>query len=324
MEKFLNIAVVGATGLVGQKIVEVIRERDINANLYLFSSTNETKEIKIADKNYKIQKIDLNNLPKLDYALFAVEANIAKDLAPEFIKRGIIVIDNSNAFRRRKSVPLIVPQVNADCIKKNSKLISNPNCSTIQLVTILKPLDKKFKIKRVVVSTYQAVSGAGQNGILDYINNTQTKFDYPIKDNLIPQIDIFLPNGYTREEDKLIFESRKILSHHDLQITATAVRVPVLNCHSESVNIEFEKNVSVNKIIETLKHADNVILEEDLHKFPMPIFCDGRDEVFVGRIRKDSSKPNCYNMWIVADNLRRGAASNAVDILQCMEQKKIH
>lgn len=322
MRKELNIAVVGATGLVGKKIVEVLLERKIEANLHLFASSKKEDEIQISGKKFSVEEIDLTKIKKLnlDYAFFAVEAEIAKNLVPEFSKRGIVVIDNSNAFRRKKNVPLVVPQVNVGALKTNKKIIANPNCSTIQLVTALKPLDEKFKIKRVIVSTYQAVSGAGQNGIFDLQNNTQTKFEFPIQNNLIPQIDIFLANGYTREEDKLIFESRKILSRPDLEITATAVRVPVLNGHSESVNVEFEKRASVKKIIETLKSAENIVYQET--PFPMPLFSNGKDEVFVGRIRKDFSKKNCFNLWIVADNLRRGAASNAVDIFESLEKMK--
>lgn len=323
MRKNLNIAVIGATGLVGKKIIQVLQERKIKANFYFFASESG-KNIQIDNKTYKVLDLNSVNLEKLklDYAFFAVEAEISKIFAPKFAKSGAVVIDNSNAFRRQKDVPLVVPQVNPDALNISDKLIANPNCSTIQLVTVLKPLDQKFRIKRVVVSTYQAVSGAGQNAISDLLNSTQTKFDYPIQNNLIPQIDVFLPNGYTKEEDKLIFESKKILGLPRLSITATAIRVPVLNSHSESVNIEFEKAATVKEVFKVLKLAKNVVVQDDIEnkKYPMPLFANEKDEVFVGRIRKDNSRKNCINLWIVADNLRRGAASNAVDIFEKMEE----
>lgn len=322
MRKKLNIAIVGATGLVGRKILEVLAERKIEANLHLFAS--KVREFEVAGKTYVAKELDLNYLKDLniDYAFFAVNAKLSEKLAGEFVKRGIVVIDNSNAFRRKKNVPLVVPQVNGNKLNAKCKLVANPNCSTIQLVTALKPLDDKFKIKRVVVSTYQAVSGAGQKGIDDLQNNTQSKFDFAIRNNVIPQIDVFLPSGYTKEEDKVIFESRKILMRPDLKITATAIRIPVLNCHSESVNVEFEKRTCVKRIKDVLKSSPNIILQDEPENkvYPMPINCDGKDEVFVGRIRKDDSRENCFNLWIVADNLRRGAASNAVDIFETLQK----
>lgn len=321
----MNIAIVGATGLVGRKILQVLQERKIDANLFLFALESGQK-MEFGGKNYEILDLNSTNLQKLqlDYAFFAVDAEISKKYVPKFAKCGATVIDNSNAFRREKNVPLVVPQVNPQALEKSKKIIANPNCSTIQLVTILKPLDEKFKLKRVVASTYQAVSGAGQNAIFDLLNNTQTKFNYPIQNNLIPQIDVFLPNGYTKEEDKLIFESRKILSLPRLRITATAVRVPLVNCHSESVNVEFEKSTCVEEVFAALKNAKNVVVQDDPAnlEYPMPLLANEKDEVFVGRIRKDFSKKNCFNFWIVADNLRRGAASNAVDIFQALQAQK--
>lgn len=320
MRKNLNIAIVGATGVVGRKIFEVLNERKIDANFYFFAEKDDF--FYFFDKKIEVFRLNLENLPKLDYAFFAVDSEISKTIAPEFVKRNITVIDNSNAFRRDSTVPLVVPQVNGNVLTANNKLIANPNCSTIQLVTALKPLDDKFKIKRIVISTYQAVSGAGIGGICDLENNTQTKFDYPIVNNVIPHIDMFLENGYTKEEDKLIFETKKIMSRPKIKITATAVRVPVINGHSESVNVEFEEKTDVKWIKNALKSAKNVILQDNPDKklYPMPIFCSGKDEVFVGRIRKDFSQKNAFNLWIVADNLRRGAASNAVDIFETMEK----
>ncbi len=320
MMKKHNIAVVGATGLVGQKIVEVLSEREIDANLFLFAEHDTNTKMKFRGQSLDVMALKFSDLDslKLDFAFFAVDAKVSREIMPEFVKRKIVVIDNSNAFRREKDVPLVVPQVNPEVLKGAKRIIANPNCSTIQLVTVLKPLDDKLKIKRVVVSTYQAVSGAGTNGILDLENDTTQKFDYKIKNNLIPQIDVFLPNGNTLEEDKLIFETRKILSHWDVGISATTVRVPVKNCHSESVNVQFEKPATLQEIAKILSEAENIVLQDDpaQKKFPMPLFCSGRDEVFVGRIRKDESEENCFNFWIVADNLRRGAASNSVDIFE--------
>ena len=319
----MNIAIVGATGLVGKKIIEILQERNIYAdNFYLFASEEEVnKNIKIFDRFYAIQKLDLDKLDslKIDYAFFASDTEISKKLVPIFAKKKITVIDNSNAFRRYKNVPLVVPQVNFNALKKGKYIFSNPNCSTIQLVTVLKPLDKKFKIKRVIVSTYQAVSGAGKDALLDLQNNTTNKFEFPINSNLIPHIDEFLVNGYTKEEDKLMFESQKILES-SFNISATAVRVPIKNCHSECVNVEFEKPTSLCKIYKELNLAENVVILDDTskHIYPMPLLCDGKDEVFVGRIRKDFSTKNAFNFFIVADNLRRGAASNAVDIFQSL------
>ncbi len=321
----MNIAIVGATGLVGRKIIEVLEERKIEANYFLFGSHSVGKKIEMFNKSVTVEKLEVETLGSynLDYAFFAVESELSRQLIPYFACQGIKVIDNSNAFRRREDVALVVPQVNREVLKKTDTIFANPNCSTIQLVTVLKPLDEKFGLKRVVVSTYQAVSGAGKEGIEDLLNDTQNHFAYPIKNNLIPHIDVFLENGYSREEDKLIFESRKILGKSDLKITATAVRVPVLNGHSESVNIELEKPATAEEIRKVLSSAENVIVQDDVEKqvYPMPIFADGKDEVFVGRIRQDYSHDNAFNMFVVADNLRRGAASNAVDIFEELEGK---
>lgn len=325
MRKKMNIAIVGATGLVGKKILQVLTERKIDANLHLFALESGQK-MQVEENEYEILDLNEESFEKLnlDYAFFAVEAEISKEYAPKFAKNGTIVIDNSNAFRREKDVPLVVPQVNPQVLDFSKKIIANPNCSTIQLVTALKPLSDKFGLKRVIVSTYQAVSGAGQNAIFDLLHGTQNKFDFPIQNNLIPQIDVFLPNGYTKEEDKLIFESRKILGLPRLHITATAVRVPIQNCHSESVNVEFEKNPTIEEVFDALKNAKNIVLQDDVSNqiYPMPLFANEKDEVFVGRIRKDESHKNCFNLWVVADNLRRGAASNAVDIFETLQKMK--
>ncbi len=320
----MNLAIVGATGLVGKKMIEVLQERNIRANFFLFGNEGAGDEIEIYGKKHVVQKIDLSKIENqnLDYALFAVGSDVAKMLVPEFAKRKIKVIDNSSAFRRDENISLVVPQVNRGVLKKSDFVFANPNCSTIQLVTALKPLDDAFGIKRVIVSTQQAVSGAGKEAIDDLMFGSQNKFDHPIQNNIIPYIDAFLPNSYTFEEDKLMFESKKILSRPNLKITATATRVPVLNCHSESVNVSFQKNATLQQVRQALLQGENIVVQDDpqTKSEPMPIYANGRDEVFVGRLRKDESEENAFNMWVVADNLRRGAASNAVDILQELEK----
>lgn len=267
----------------------------------------------------------------------------SKKYAPIAAEKGCIVVDNSSAFRMDKDVPLVVPEVNPEEIRNNHGIIANPNCSTIQAVVALKPLDDKYKIKRIVYSTYQAVSGAGRNGVLDlengtkdYVQNSEDidstlnpnsnidyelhKFNYPIFSNCLPQIDVFLENGYTKEEEKMINETRKILKKPDLKITATTVRVPVFNSHSESVNIEFENSFDINELIETLSNAPGVIVQDNIEKclYPLAINASGHDEVFVGRLRRDYSVENGINIWVVADNIRKGAASNAVQIVEKM------
>lgn len=274
---------------------------------------------------------------------FLQAGSTSKKYAPIAARKGCIVVDNSSAFRMDKQVPLVVPEVNSEEIKNNHGIIANPNCSTIQAVVALKPLDDKYKIKRIVYSTYQAVSGAGRNGVLDLelgiqnhiqneknSNNTfeQTshsnyelhKFDYPIFSNCLPHIDVFLDNGYTKEEEKMINETRKILKRPDLKITATTVRVPVFNSHSESINIEFENNFDLNELQKLLSESPGIIVEDNPQKniYPLAIKASGRDEVFVGRIRRDYSVENGINIWVVADNIRKGAASNAVQIVEKM------
>ena len=267
----------------------------------------------------------------------------SKKYAPIAAEKGCIVVDNSSAFRMDKDVPLVVPEVNPEEIRNNHGIIANPNCSTIQAVVALKPLDDKYKIKRIVYSTYQAVSGAGRNGVLDlengtkdYVQNSEDidstlnlnsnidyelhKFNYPIFSNCLPQIDVFLENGYTKEEEKMINETRKILKKPNLKITATTVRVPVFNSHSESINIEFENSFDLNELIETLSNAPGVIVQDNIEKclYPLAINASGHDEVFVGRIRRDYSVENGINIWVVADNIRKGAASNAIQIVEKM------
>lgn len=317
MSKKLSVAIVGATGLVGQKILDILAERKIEASYTLFASPEEAgTEVFFMNQTHKIKPLKKPHFHQFDYAFFAVDSQLAKIWVPIFKKSGTIVIDNSSAFRRKKGVPLVVPGVNDHDLSKHKGIVANPNCSTIQLVCALAPL-KKFGLKSVIVSTYQAVSGAGKKAIVDLEENKTEQFKYPIKNNLIPQIDVFLKNGYTYEEDKVVFESRKILGLPSLNISATAVRIPIKNSHSESVFAVFEHKTSVKELKNTLKNANHLVLcdnpQEEL--YPMPIFSNDNDNVYIGRIRKGHEK-NSFWLFIVADNLRRGAAANAVDIFE--------
>lgn len=322
----MNIAIVGATGKVGQVIIKVLQERKIKAdNFYLFAShKSEGKVVRIFDKSYTVEFLSEDNIKnkKIDYALFSAGGTISRTFAPIFASYGATVIDNSSAFRQEKSIPLVVPEVNKQDLNLPSKIISNPNCSTIQAVLPLKVLDEKYGLKRVIFSTYQAVSGAGQRGTLDLQNGIKglppQKFIYPIFNNVLPQIDDFLDNGYTKEEQKMIFETRKILHRPQLKVTATTVRVPVFDCHSESVNVELKKDFDLEQIKKDFAGFENIVVVDDIKKnlYPMPIDCVGRDEVFVGRIRRDDSVKYGLNFFVVADNIRKGAGTNAVQILQ--------
>ena len=322
----MNIAIVGVTGKVGGKFVEVLHERNIQADqFFLYASAKSAgKKIKIFGKEVEVLELKEENIvgKKIDYALFSCGGELSKKFAPKFVEQGAVVIDNSSAWRMNNDVPLVVPEVNKEDIFCHHGIISNPNCSTIQAVLPLKALDAKFGIKRVIFSTYQSVSGAGQRGVDDLKNGIKgekpKKFLYPIFSNVIPHIDIFEKNGYTKEENKMILETRKILHKKNLKITATTVRVPVFDCHSESVNVELKKPFKMTEIRKCLSEFENIVVIDDIKKnlYPMPLFCRECDEVFVGRIRRDSSCKNAINLWVVADNIRKGAATNAVQILQ--------
>ncbi len=325
MKKF-NIAVVGATGMVGNKFLEVLTERQLPAeNYYLFASSKSAgKKINFMGKEHTIIELKEENIidKKIDIALFSAGGDVSKQFAPIFAKHGILVIDNSNAWRRDENVPLVVPEVNASDISWHKNIIANPNCSTIQAMVVLKPLQKAFGIKRVIYSTYQAVSGAGVKGFNDLkggiCGEAPQKFPYPIFGNCIPHIDVFLDNGYTKEEDKMIFETKKILGDQDIKVTATCVRVPVYYGHSESINIEFMKPCTVEEVKEVLSKAEGVVLQDDVanNVYPMALTAENKDEVFVGRIRKDFTVESGVNLWCVADNIRKGAATNAVEIAE--------
>ena len=324
MKKY-KLAIVGATGLVGRTALKVLEEKNIpNIEYTLFcSSKSAGQKITFLGKEYIVQELKDNSFDEgFDFAIFSAGGETSRHFAPIAVSKGCIVIDNSSTFRMEEDVPLIVPEVNFKDVLNHSGIIANPNCSTIQAVVVLKPLDEKFKIKRILYSTYQAVSGAGKLGLEDLKNVSKDKpllkFSHPIYDNCLPHIDSFLINRYTKEEMKLINETRKILGHPYLPITATAVRVPVTNCHGESINIEFERPFDINEVISILKKSPGIIVKDDIKNnvYPTSEIANGHDEVFVGRIRKDYSIKNGLNLWVVADNLRKGAATNAIQIME--------
>lgn len=325
MKKY-NVAVVGATGMVGRKFLEVLTERQLPVeNYYLFASSKSAGSvIDFMGKPHTVIELAEENIidKKIDIALFSAGGDVSKQFAPIFAKHGVLVIDNSNAWRRDENVPLVVPECNAEDIAWHKNIIANPNCSTIQAMVVLKPLHKAFKIKRVVYSTYQAVSGAGVKGFDDLKNGIDgqppKKFPHPIFANCLPHIDVFLENGYTKEEDKMIFETKKILNDQSIKVTATCVRVPVFYGHSESINLEFEKPCTVEQVKKILAEAEGVVLQDDgaNNLYPMAITAENKDEVFVGRIRKDETVESGINLWCVADNIRKGAATNTIQIAE--------
>ena len=328
--KNIKLAVVGATGVVGRTVLKVLEEKNLPISEYvLFSSSKSAGEkFTILGKEYTVRELSENSFDEgFDYAIFCAGGAVSEKYAPIAASKGCTVVDNSSFFRMHDDVPLVVPEVNFEDALNNNGIIANPNCSTIQAMLPLKALDDKYKIKRVVYSTYQAVSGAGRNGLIDLEEkNTEgnlKKFPHQIYDNCLPHIDVFLDNGYTKEEMKMIDETRKILHKPDLKVTATTVRVPVSNSHSESINVEFENEFDLNELVDTLKSFPNIIVMNDSNSdsYPMPILSNGHDEVFVGRIRRDESVENGINMWVVADNIRKGAASNAVQIVEKLINK---
>jgi aspartate-semialdehyde dehydrogenase len=332
----IKVAVVGATGVVGSKMLSVLEERNFPASEVkaLASIKSVGKKILFKGKEIVVELARPEAFDGVNIALFSAGGDLSRELAPEAAKRGCVVIDNSSAWRMDPDVPLVVPEVNEDDIFKNNGIIANPNCSTAQLVLVLWPLHKEYGLKRVVVSTYQAVSGAGKKGIDDLNNQVNAivngkhiiceKFPYQIAFNCIPHIDVFKENGYTKEEIKVVEESRKIMHIDDLAITCTAVRVPVLNSHSESVNIEFEKDFDIKEVKELLSKSPGVLLYDDPEKniYPMPILTANKNETFVGRIRRDFSVKFGLNLWVVSDNLRKGAALNAVQIAESLINKQ--
>ena len=330
MKKY-KLALVGATGLVGKTAIKVLEEKKLPISEYVFFASKRSAgtKAKIFDKEYKVRELTEESFNEgFDFAIFSAGGDTARKYAPIAASKGCIVVDNSSAFRMEKDVPLVVPEVNSEDIKHNKGIIANPNCSTIQAVVALKPLDDKYKIKRIVYSTYQAVSGAGQKGVDDLENTLKglppKQFPYTIANNCLPHIDAFTENGYTKEEIKMINETRKILHREDLKITATTVRVPVINSHSESINIEFENDFDLEELKNLLKNSPGIILEDDVQNniYPLATNSTGHDEVYVGRIRRDESVEYGINMWVVADNVRKGAASNAIQIVEKIINEK--
>lgn len=322
-----NIAIVGASGLVGGTFLKVLEERDLPIkNLYLFASARSAgKEVIFKGKTLVIEELTENSFDReIDIALFSAGGDISKKFAPVASEKGVIVVDNSSAWRMDENVPLVVPEVNPEDIFKNNGIIANPNCSTIQSVVPLKVIDELYGIKRVVYSTYQAVSGSGIKGIEDLqrgLKGEEPKtYPHPIVNNCLPHIDSFLENGYTKEEEKMINETRKILNKKNLPITATCVRVPVLNGHSISINVELEREANLEELKAKFRETKGIVLEDDVknNRYPLATEANGTDEVYVGRLRKDFSIEKGLNLWVVADNIRKGAATNAVQIAEIL------
>ena len=324
----MRVAVIGATGLVGRKIIEVLLERNFPVSQLIpaASESSAGKEILFKGKTVRVVTLKQALALRPQIALFSAGASVSQEWAPKFAAAGCKVIDNSSFWRMDPSVKLIVPEVNGNILDANDMIIANPNCSTIQMVVALNLLHEKYILKRIVVSTYQSVTGSGQRGIAQLGREREGKpqgsavpaYKYPIDKNLIPQIDSFLENGYTKEEMKMINETQKIFDNKSIGVTATTVRVPVEGGHSESVNAIFQRSFNMEDVFETIRNSPGVILEDDIQKqaYPMPLFAYGKNEVFVGRVRKDFSAENGINLWIVADNLRKGAATNAVQIAE--------
>lgn len=321
----MKVAVVGCTGLVGTVMLKILAERDFPVTTFIpvASERSVGKEIDFQGKKWSVVSMEMAIAMHPDIALFSAGGSTSLTYAPKFAETGTVVIDNSSAWRMDPTKKLIVPEVNVTELTASDKIIANPNCSTIQMVVALKPLHDKYKIKRIVVSTYQSVTGTGVKAVTQLMNERQNidgekAYPYPIDMNVIPQIDVFLDNGYTKEEMKMILETQKIMGDSSIQVTATTVRIPVVGGHSEAVNIEFENDFELDQVKAILRAAPGIIVQDDLDKliYPMPIYSQHKDEVFVGRIRRDYSQPKSLNIWVVSDNLRKGAATNAVQIAE--------
>lgn len=328
----MKVAVVGATGMVGNVMLKVLAERNfpITELIPVASEKSIGKEVTYQGKNYKIVGMQTAVDMKPEIAIFSAGGGTSLEWAPKFAEAGTTVIDNSSAWRMNPNNKLVVPEINAHVLTTADKIIANPNCSTIQMVMVLNPLHKKYKIKRVIVSTYQSITGTGVKAV-EQLKNEQAgikgemAYPYPIDKNCLPQCDVFTENGYTKEEMKLVNEPKKIMGDDSLRITATAVRVPVVGGHSETVNVEFENDFDLTEVRKILHETSGVTLQDnpDTHTYPMPIYAADKDDVFVGRIRRDESQPNTLNMWIVADNLRKGAATNAIQIGEYLIKNKL-
>jgi len=328
----MKVAVVGATGMVGEVMLQVLAERNFPfTELILVASEKSVgKEIEFKGKMYKVVGLQTAVDLKPEIAIFSAGGATSLEWAPKFAAAGTTVIDNSSAWRMDPTKKLVVPEINASELTKEDKIIANPNCSTIQMVLALAPLHKKYNIKRIVVSTYQSVTGSGLKAVQQLENEYngikgEMAYKYPIHRNAIPQIDVFEENGYTKEEMKMVRETQKILGDRTIAVTSTTVRIPVVGGHSESVNVEFSNDFDVNEIRKILHEADGVTVQDNIDTFtyPMPMYAEGKDDVFVGRIRRDESQPNTVNMWIVSDNLRKGAATNTIQIAEYLVTNRL-
>ncbi len=331
MKKY-NVAIVGATGLVGQTFLKVLKERNFPVEkLYLYASARSAgKTVNFVGKDYTVIELkDENIKDDIDVALFSAGGDMSKEYAPKFKAKGAIVVDNSSAWRMEKDIPLVVPEANPEALDGHNGIIANPNCSTIQVMPVLKVLADKYGLKRVIYSTYQAVAGSGQKGIDDLEANLKGEpsknYPHQIAFNLLPHIDSFLDNGYTKEEMKMVEETRKILGLPDLKVTATCVRVPVKMGHAVSVNVELEKSFDLKDVFKAFEEKEGVVVKDDVSKnvYPMPIEAEDTDEVYVGRIRRDESVENGLNLWVVADNIRKGAATNTIQIAETLIKKGV-
>jgi len=329
----MRLAVVGATGLVGQEVLRVLEERQVEFDeLYLVASAKSVgQKIKFKGKEYSIKSMDEVVALAPEIAIFSAGGGTSLEWAPKFAEKGTIVIDNSSAWRMDPAKKLIVPEINGHVLNNDDLIIANPNCSTIQMVMALAPLHKKYKIKRIVVSTYQSVTGTGKDAVQQMmeerqgITNGMKVYPHKIDLNVLPHIDSFLDNGYTKEEMKMVHETRKILEDQTIGVTSTTVRVPTVGGHSEAVNVEFYQDYDLAEVRAILEKTPGVVVEDDVKNniYPMPINSHGKDEVFVGRLRRDESQPNTLNMWVVSDNLRKGAATNAVQIAEFLLEKSL-
>lgn len=329
----MTLAVVGATGLVGQEVLKVLEERQVEFDeLYLVASAKSVgQKIKFKGKEYSIKSMEETVALAPDIAIFSAGGGTSLEWAPKFAEKGTIVIDNSSAWRMDPTKKLVVPEINGHTLTREDLIIANPNCSTIQMVMALAPLHKKYKIKRIVVSTYQSVTGTGKDAVQQMmeerkgITNGIKVYPHKIDMNALPHIDSFLDNGYTKEEMKMVNETRKILNDQTIGVTSTTVRIPAIGGHSEAVNVEFYNDFDLKDVREMLENTPGVIVQDDVKNniYPMPINSHGKDEVFVGRLRRDESQPNTLNMWVVSDNLRKGAATNAVQIAEFLMEKSL-
>jgi aspartate-semialdehyde dehydrogenase len=328
----MRVAVVGATGMVGNVMLDVLKERNFPYSelLLVASERSKGKQIEFNGKTYTVIGLQDAVNQKPDIALFSAGGSTSEEWAPKFAEVGCTVVDNSSAWRMDPTKKLVVPEINGDVLTKEDKIIANPNCSTIQMVLALAPLHKQYKMKRLVVSTYQSVSGTGVKAVNQLENeekgvNGEMAYHYPIYRNAIPQCDVFLDNGYTKEEMKLVKEPKKILGDDSFSVTATAVRIPTAGGHSEAVNVQFVNDFEIDEVRQLLRETSGVIVKDNLDnaEYPMPIHAHNRDEVFVGRIRRDESQPKTLNMWIVADNLRKGAATNTIQIAEYLIENKL-